>query len=346
MKIHDPIVLFLLPAAAVLLYLSIRHRGENRTGAVRFSSVAPVFSIKPSLRQRLFRLPLYLRITAAVLLIIALARPQSGRDPIKKVSEGVAIEMVVDRSGSMRTKMDFRGEQKSRFEVVKEVFEEFITGDDKGLGGRENDMIGVVAFARYSDTVSPLTLSHDTVLDLLEDLDIVSQVSADGTAIGEAVSLAAARLKTAEEEIERSEDREKYRVKSKAIILLTDGENNAGERTPEQAMELAREWGIKIYTIGIGNKPSDGTYGSYANRTSRFVILEEMANRTGGIFRPAHDEMSLRAVYEEIDDLEKSEFKSLQYLSYRELFLPFAFGALVLLVLEMALSGTLLRRLP
>jgi Ca-activated chloride channel family protein len=346
MKLHDPLVLILILAAGVLVYFSVRTRGRYRTGAVRFSSIAPVLSIRPSLRQRLSRLPLFLRIAAAVLLIVALARPQSGRDPIKKVSEGVAIEMVIDRSGSMRTKMDFRGEQKSRFEVVKEVFEEFVTGDGRGLEGRENDMIGVVAFARYSDTISPLTLSHDTVLGLLEDIDIVTQVSADGTAIGEAVSLAAARLKTAEDEIDRSDHDEKYRIKSKAIILLTDGENNAGERTPEQATELAREWGIRVYTIGIGSRSTNGSYGGVSSRASRFAMLEDMANHTGGIFRPAYDEMSLRAVYEEIDELEKSEFQSLQYLTYRELFLPFAFGALILLALEVVISGTVLRRLP
>jgi Ca-activated chloride channel family protein len=127
------------------------------------------------------------------------------------------------------------------------------------------------------------------------------------------------------------------------IILLTDGENNAGERTPEQATELAREWGIKIYTIGIGTN-SSGSYGS--STSSGFPILQGMAEHTGGIFRPADDEKSLRVVYEEIDTLEKSDFQSLQYLTYRELFLPFALGALLLLVLEMVLGGSLLRRLP
>jgi Ca-activated chloride channel family protein len=277
-----------------------------------------------------------------VLLIFALARPQSGKDPIMKVSEGVAIEMVLDRSGSMRTNMEYRGEQLSRFEVVKEVFKEFVTGDEKQLEGRENDLIGVVTFARYSDTISPLTLSHDTVVGLLEETEIVSEVSLDGTAIGEAVALAAARLKTAEEELAFSEKDEKYRIKSKVIILLTDGENNAGERTPEQATELAREWGIKIYTIGIG--ANSGSYGG--RTTSGYPILQGMAEHTGGIFRPADDEKSLRAVYEEIDTLEKSDFQSLQYLTYRELFLPFALGALILLALEIVLGGSLLRRLP
>jgi Ca-activated chloride channel family protein len=341
MRIHDPLFLILLLAVPVLLYFSFRDR--RKSPAIRFSSISPVLSVKPSLRLRLAPVPLFLRIAAVVLLILALARPQSGRDPIMKVSEGVAIEMVIDRSGSMSTNMEYRGEQRSRFEVVKEVFNEFVTGDGKQLEGRENDMIGVVTFARYSDTISPLTLSHDTVVSLLEETEIVSQVSQDGTAIGEAVALAAARLKTAEEELEFSEKDEKYKIKSKVIILLTDGENNAGERTPEQATELAREWGIKIYTIGIGTN-SSGSYGS--STSSGFPILQGMAEHTGGIFRPADDEKSLRVVYEEIDTLEKSDFQSLQYLTYRELFLPFALGALLLLVLEMVLGGSLLRRLP
>jgi Ca-activated chloride channel family protein len=342
MRFHDPLLLVFLIAVPVLLYLSSREK--RKSPAIRFSSISPVLSMKASLRRRLAKAPLFLRIAAVVLLILALARPQSGRDPIMKISEGVAIEMVIDRSGSMRTTMDYRGEQLSRFEVVKEVFNEFVTGDGKQLEGRENDLIGVVTFARYSDTISPLTLSHDTVVSLLEETEIISQVSLDGTAIGEAVALAAARLKTAEEELEFSGKDEKYRIKSKVIILLTDGENNAGERTPEQASELAREWGIKIYTIGIGSKSSSGSYGSQT--TSRFPILHGMAEHTGGIFRPADDEKSLRTVYEEIDNLEKSDFQSLQYLTYRELFLPFALGGLILLVLEMVLGGTLLRRLP
>jgi Ca-activated chloride channel family protein len=343
MKFHDPFLLLLLLAVPVLLYFLLRDRRQS--GAIRFSSVAPVLSVKPSLRLRLASLPLYLRSAAVVLLIFSLARPQRGREPIKKTGEGVAIEMVVDRSGSMRTNMDYRGEEQSRFEVVKEVFEDFVSGDGKELDGRENDLIGVVAFARYPDTISPLTLAHDTVLGLLEDIDIVRQSSMDGTAIGEAVSLAAARLKTAEDELQGAEKDSKYRIKSKLIILLTDGENNAGERTPEQATELAREWGIKIYTIGIGDS-GRSTYSSRVTGSTRFSMLHDMAARTGGIFRPADSETSLRAVYEEIDSLERSEFQSLQYLSYRELFPPFALGALALLVLEMVLSGTFLRKLP
>ncbi len=342
MRFHDPVFLILLLAVPVLLYFSFNNKRKNP--AIRFSSITPVLSVKSSPRQRLAPVPLFLRITAVVLMILSLARPQSGRDPIMKVSEGVAIEMVIDRSGSMSTNMDFRGEQRSRFEVVKEVFNEFVTGYEKHLEGRENDLIGVVTFARYSDTISPLTLSHDTVVSLLEETEIVSQVSQDGTAIGEAVALAAARLKTAEEEIKFSDKDEKYQIKSKVIILLTDGENNAGERTPEQATELAREWGIKIYTIGIGTNKSGSSYGGLSS--SRFPILQSMAEHTGGIFRPVYDEKSLWAVYEEIDTLEKSDFQSLQYLTYRELFLPFALGALILLVLEMVLFGSLLRRLP
>jgi Ca-activated chloride channel family protein len=342
MRFQNPYLLLLLLAVPALLYFVLR---ENRNATIRFSTVTPIFSLKPSLKTRLSPLPLILRSTAVILLILALARPQSGREPIKRISEGVAIEMVVDRSGSMRTSMDYRGEQKSRLEVVKEVFKDFVSGDGKDLDGRENDLIGVISFARYSDTISPLTLSHDTVLSLLDGIEIVRQSSLDGTAIGEAVSLAAARLKTAEEELESSEKGEKYRIKSKLIILLTDGENNAGERTPEQSTELAREWGIRIYTIGIGASRGGTSTGS-GPVSNRFSLLQDMAERTGGIFRSADDESSLRAVYEEINDLEKSRFQSLQYLSYRELFLPFVLGAFFLLVLEMVLSATLLRRLP
>jgi Ca-activated chloride channel family protein len=341
MSFRDPLFFLLLLGVPFWIFFRLRTR---RGGALTFSATGPVLAGKSSLRQRLTPLPFVLRIAAVVFLVVAVARPQSGREPIRKISEGVAIEMVIDRSGSMKARMEYREEQVSRFEVVRKVFEEFVRGNEKDLEGRENDLIGVISFAKYPDTISPLTLSHDTVLGLLNEIDIVKQFNQDGTAIGEAVALAAARLKTAEEEILLSDDREDYRIKSKVIILLTDGQNNAGERTPEQATELAREWGIKIYTIGIGGGRVNYAGGRFEN--SKQPLLEGMAERTGGIFRSAEDAESLLAVYGEIDKLEKSDFESLQYMSFSEWFSPFAFLALALIIGELALSHTLLRKLP
>jgi Ca-activated chloride channel family protein len=250
--------------------------------------------------------------------------------------------MVLDRSGSMRASMQFQGEMISRFDVVKSVFTKFVEGDGRELGGRPNDLIGVITFAGYADTISPLTHSHDALKSLLEELDIVSGFSKDGTAIGDAIALGAARLKTAEEEMEfAGKMGDVFQIKSKILILLTDGEQNAGTRSPEQAAALAEEWGIKIYAIGI--VPDIGG-GSYALGSSD--LLARIAESAGGIFRVANDELSLRAVYEEIDRLEKTEIESIQYLTFKEYFLPFVLAALVLLILELVISRTVLRRLP
>jgi Ca-activated chloride channel family protein len=277
-----------------------------------------------------------------MLLVVALARPQRGQDPIRNLTKGVAIQMVLDRSGSMGTSMQYGSETISRFEVVKSVFSKFIEGDGRKLGGRPDDLIGVIAFAGYADTISPLTHSHDALNDLLEELEIVRDYRKDGTAIGDAIALGAARLKTAEEEIEfAGKMGDVFQIKSKILIILTDGQQNAGNRTPEQAALLAEEWGIKIYAIGIF--PDVGG-GSYTPGSSE--LLERIALSTGGIFRVANDEFSLLEVYEEIDQLEKTEMESIKYITYQEYFLPFVIAALILLIFELFFARTVLRRLP
>jgi Ca-activated chloride channel family protein len=291
---------------------------------------------------RLARAPLVLRCLAMALLVVALARPMSGRDPVRNVTDGIAIQMVLDRSGSMKTNMLYRGKHVSRFEAVKSVFADFVLGDGKELSGRPDDLIGVVAFAGYPDTISPLTQSREALQGLLKELEIVRPPGRDGTAIGDAIALGAARLKTAEEELETGGRKDAFRIKSKVLILLTDGEQNAGDRSPAQAAALARKWGIKIYAIGVSSGPA-GTPG-FSSRAAQ--LLRQIAESTGGVFRIASDERSLRAVYEEIDRLEKTEVEAIQYLSVREYFLPFLSAALALLVLELLLGRTLLRRLP
>jgi Ca-activated chloride channel family protein len=297
-----------------------------------------------------------LRIIVLVLLVIALARPQMGREKVKDVTKGVAIEMVIDRSGSMGSEMDYRGRRLNRLEVVKGVFREFLLGNDQSLRGRPNDLVGMVSFARYADTMAPLTLGHGALLRFLESVQLVKRKSEDGTAIGDALALAAARLKTAEEDLARfaSEAGEKeYEIKSKIIILLTDGQNNFGKRSPLDAVRLAAEWGIKIYAIGVGTEEGISTvrtlFGRFKVPTGTGVdveTLERIAEETGGVFRLAEDEDSLREVYEEIDRLEKSEIESVRYIDYKELFIPFTLAAMCLMLLEVALANTIFRRIP
>jgi len=338
-QFQAPIAFAALALVVLLVYFELK---KKRRGALRYSSTEILTSIPRSRRLRVVQLPLVLRSLSLVMLVVALARPQRGQDPVRNVTRGVAIQMVVDRSGSMRTAMQYRGESVSRLDVVKSVFSKFVEGDDRELGGRPDDLIGVITFAGYADTISPLTHSHDALKSLLDELEIVSDFNKDGTAIGDAIALGAARLKSAEEEMEFARRMgEVFQIKSKILILLTDGEQNAGTRSPEQAAALAREWGIKIYTIGIVPDTGKGPYDFDSSE-----LLARIAESTGGIFRVANDEHSLRAVYEEIDNLEKTEIESLQYLTYKEYFFPFALGALMLLVLELVISKTVLRRLP
>lgn len=339
-------------AVPAVVYL---HRYRRRRPGLRFSTTQQASRVGRSLRQRLLGLPLVLRVLALVLLAVTIARPQQGQQIVRDVSKGVAIEMVVDRSGSMGAEMDFGGQKQTRLEVVKRVFEEFVTGKGKSLPGRPNDLIGMIAFARYADTICPLTLAHGALSRFLDDVKLVQRRNEDGTAVGDALALAAARLKTAEETLAaQSPDKGKaYTIKSKVIILLTDGQSNCGQRTPQEAAALAAEWGIKIYTIGVGGGESFGTvqtpFGSYKVPVAEGVdrdTLKALADATGGVFRMAQDADSLRAIYKEIDRLEKSEVETVRYQNYNESFTPFALAALALVVLEMGLSATVFRRVP
>ncbi len=296
--------------------------------------------VEPTLRQRLAGAPRVLRYAALLAMVIALARPVSGENPVRNVTQGIAIELVLDHSGSMSTPMQYQGKTMPRFEAVKAVVTAFVMGDGKGLKGRPDDMIGVVLFAGSPDTISPLTQSRDSLVSLIKQLQIVDPAH-DGTAIGDAIALGAARLKTAEQEtVDAVSQGDTFKIKSKVMILLTDGENNAGKWSPAQAAALAAQWGIKIYTIGVSSEAEGGFLASAAE------VLQGVADATGGTFRVATDERSLYTVYREIDRLEKSEVDVVQFLNVQEQFLPFALAALALLLLEVLLSRTVLRRLP
>ena len=343
------LLLLLLPPAIAFC------RSRRRPGSLRFSSIGNARRAGASLRKRLAPLPLWLRIAALSLLVVALARPQMGREKVREVSKGIAIEMVIDRSGSMKAEMDYRGRRLNRLDAVKKVFEEFLVGNGEELGGRPNDLVGMVAFARYADTMAPLTLGHGALLRFLDGVRLVTRRNEDGTAIGDALALAAARLRTAEEDLERmageTGERE-YEIKSKIIILLTDGQNNFGKRTPDEAADLAASWGIKIYTIGVGGE-GVGTMrtllGAFKVPTGGGVdeaTLERIASKTGGLYRLAENDASLREIYREIDELEKSEVESVRWVDYQELFAPFAAAGFCLLLLEVLLGSTLFRRIP
>jgi Ca-activated chloride channel family protein len=363
MQLYTPWALLLLLILPFLAYSSLR---KKRHAAVRFPSLTDIRNCPGSLRLRLRPLLNVARLICIALLILALARPRKGTVLSEISTQGVAIEVVADRSGSMQTEMDYYGQTFNRFEVVKRILADFINGDKKGLTGRTSDLIGLVTFARYADTTSPLVLSHNVLLEFLKKTDIVRLRSEDGTAIGDAIALAAARLKTAEEEMQKrkarliqageeiSDQQESgFKIKSKVIILLTDGMNNAGEYDPLEAAKLAKEWNIKIYSIGIGSAQAYTTIqtplGTYKMPTGQNLderLLKTIAETTGGFYGRADDAKTLHEIVKKIDELEKTEVKSIQYTQYAELFGPWTLAALLILALEMLASCTIFRKIP
>ncbi len=343
--------LLLLVIPGLILWLRFRSAGG---ATVRFSSTENVVRTGKSIRQKLAFLPLLIRILALVCLVLALARPQTGREQVRDISKGVAVEMVVDRSGSMAAEMEFKGQHLNRLDVVKQVFEEFALGNDRDLPGRPHDLIGIISFARYPDTICPLTLAHGALPPFLESIKIAPREE-DGTAIGDALALAAARLETVDETIARQQksNTKQYKIKSKIIILLSDGENNSGKRTPLQAAELASNWGIKIHAIAISGgdavtsiRTPLGVYKIPVRQQVDTSELKAIAEKTGGIFREAEDGDSLSAIYEEIDKMEKSEIESIRYIDYKESFVYFALVGLFLLACEIVLRNTIYRKIP
>ncbi len=350
MHFESPLAFLLLLIIPVLIYFNFF---RNRRGTIRFSSVRNAAKATKSLRQKLIRLPDMIRILALILLITALARPQTGMEQVKEFSKGIAIEMVVDRSTSMSAELEYNGENINRLEAVKRVFEEFVMGG-RDLDGRPNDLIGMIVFARYPDTICPLTLAHGALPAFLKNVDLVKTREEDGTAIGDALALAAARLEKAEKSLsEQKEGSGKYEIKSKVIVLLSDGENNAGKRTPLQAAELAAKWGIKVYSIAIGGGESVtsvqtpfGTYKVPSRQRVDTSTLKAIAEKTGGFFRQADDADSLIDIYKEIDSMEKSEIESVRFVDYKESFLWLAVAGFLLIICEVMLRSTVFRRIP
>jgi Ca-activated chloride channel homolog len=345
MRFAFPWAFLIMPLIALLVWSSFRRR---QGAGLNFSSVSIAGSAGRSLKMRLGKLPLIIRVVALVLLTIGLARPQQGREEIRDVSKGIAVEMIVDRSGSMGQEFIYEGKRLDRLEAVKKIFREFVLGNGKDLGGRPADLIGMVAFARYADTVCPLTLSHGALERFLESIQLVTRKNEDGTAIGDALALAAARLRTAEEQLKKD-----YQIKSKVAILLTDGQNNTGKRSPLEAARLAKEWGIKVYAIGIGGRESFVTVrtplGDYKVPGGPGVdeaTLKTIAAETGGAFWLVESAEKLRQIYAEIDQLERTDIESVRHIDYAERFAPFVLAALALLTLEQVLVGTVLRRIP
>lgn len=335
----DPWFLMLLIFAPLVCWLATRP-----ASLLGFSSSRLVARTVRSWRQRLSNLPAFMLTGAFVLLVLALARPRSPQRETRISREGIGIMMVVDLSSSMDARDMVKGDQSvNRLDVVKEVFSAFVLGSQGTAGkGRPDDLVGIVTFARYADSVCPLTLDHGNLVNMAKDLEIVSERSEDGTALGDGLGLAVERLR-------------RSKAKSRVAILLTDGVTNAGVIPPEKAARLAREYDIKVYCIGVGTEgmapvPGADMFGRRA-LVARPVRIDEktlrqIADATGGQYFRAVDEKGLSTIYTEIDSLERTEVTEVKYLQYTEHFPHFVISGLCLLATALVLNGSLFRRLP
>lgn len=313
MRFASPWFLLLIPAAVYLFWPNRKRAG------LKFSSVKLLKTGKAGTFKH--KIGKILVLCGMILVLVALARPQSAEQADFIQKKGIDIVVLLDVSGSMES-VDFRP---NRLEVAKETIDSFIRQ-------RVSDRIGLVIFAGEAFTRMPLTLDHNVVRESLASVTTAS-VNQDGTAIGLAIAVGLNRLKKSE-------------AASKIMILVTDGENNAGSIDPATAANLAQEMGIKIYTIGVGSDrmilPVRTVFGGiqYQQYEGGFneSLLKQIAETTGGRYYRAVEPKALEQIFHTIDELEKTEFEDANYKQYRELAFPLLQAALVALAAGTALD--------
>ena len=325
---YPAMLLLILP---VLLWLFVQY--GRSAGQVRFSITRGFLSLPRSPRWHLRNLPLVIHAIALLLLVIAAARPQVGRTTTERKSEGLDIVLAVDTSGSMRAlDLKLNGNRYDRLTVVKNVIKEFIEK-------RVDDRIGMVVFGSEAFTQAPLTLDHEVLFRFLGDLEI--EMAGPATAIGDGLVTATKRLKD-------------LKSKSKVVILLTDGENTAGNVSPDAAAQAAATLGVKVYTIGVGSNglapmPVRTLFGTTTQNVEVRIdekVLQAIADKTGGKSFLASNTEALRKVYATIDKLEKTEVEVREYVDYKEAGYLFMWPALFLMLFDLLMGLTRLRRIP
>ncbi len=331
----------------------LRRRARN---SVLFSTVSDLDQIPPSAAVYVKKILPALFYLGAAALIVALARPQLGVQESRILGNGISIAMCVDRSGSMAAE-DFYIDHVpvNRLQAVKKVFKEFVMGNDD-LKGRPNDLIALITFGGYVDSCCPLTLDHESLVDLLDKIELPVPLfdrngnpirtavldEESGTAIGDALATAVNTLKDSTN-------------KTKIVVLLSDGMQTAGVLSPEESIRIAKTYGVKVYTIGVG---SDGLvpfphYGP-GGRVSRTLqelnfdpeTLQTIAQATGGRYFYADDIDELTKVYEEIDRLERTKFDAGVYAQYKDAYLGFVIFGMLTLALYAILTATRFRSFP
>jgi Ca-activated chloride channel homolog len=316
--------LILVPALPVWYWM----KGKQRQPSITYSSLKVFKEIPAGWREKFRHLPVILRTLALFLLIVALARPQSYNSGENIYTEGIDIAMVLDISGSMLAE-DLKP---NRIEAAKQVIDNFISN-------RTSDRIGLVIFARQAFTQCPLTIDYGVLRHLLSKVE--PGMIEDGTAIGNAIADGVNRLKDG-------------KAKSKIIILLTDGMNNAGEIDPLTAAQIAKTFGIRIYTVGVGAKgeapyPVQTPFGVRYQMIPADIdegMLQQIADITGGAYFRATDTKALKEIYDKIDRLEKSRVEVTSYRQAKELFYNWLGAGLVLIFLEIGISQTIFRKVP
>jgi Ca-activated chloride channel family protein len=323
MTFAHPFFLLLLLLLPLLAWLKGR-RGQPP--AFLYSSVRLVEGLTQARRSRAGAILAALRWLVLAAFIVALAQPRLTKSTTTVKASGIDIVCALDLSGSMNTgDYVINGRQISRINMAKPVLQEFVEG-------RPNDRIGLVVFAAQAFIAAPLTLDHDYLLENIDRLGIGS-INSDATAIGDGITTALNRLRD-------------LKAKSKIIVLMTDGGNNSGKIDPITAAKAARALGVKIYTIGLGNREIVQAMGLPPGFLPDEDTLQEIAQMTGGKYYRADNAEKFKAIYAEIDKLEKTEAVINKFAQFEELFPWFVAGGLALLLVEVALGQTVFRRLP
>jgi len=326
--LHPWMFLLLLSIPVIVIWYFLK--GKKQKPEIRMSTASLLKQDKRSILTRMIHLPVFLRSLAIAAFVVALARPQTKLAWQDMSSEGIDIVLAMDLSPSMLAR-DFKP---NRLESAKNVAEAFIDG-------RPTDRIGLIVFSGEAFTQCPLTIDHSILKNLLKEVE--PNFLPDGTAIGMGLSTAVNRLRNS-------------KAKSKVVILITDGENNAGAVSPLTAAEIAQMYGVRVYTIGVGTKgmaysPAyrypNGEYAfDYVQVRIDENLLTKIAEMTGGQYFRATNNQALEDIYKKIDTLEKTRFDVTEFRKMREEFWPFALLGLIFLLLEWFIRNTLLRSIP
>ena len=318
--------LMVIPALLVLhyIYLELKERHPH----LRVSVMTPWTASGRSFMSVFRHVPFILRIFALAMVVLAVARPRSSQEMERIDTEGIDIILAMDVSTSMLA----RDLTPDRINASKDIAIEFISQ-------RPSDRMGIVVFAGESFTQCPLTTDRATLINLMKEVS--TDIIEDGTAIGNGLATAVARLKDSD-------------AKSRVVILLTDGVNNSGEVSPQMAAEIAKTYGVRVYTIGVGKEgmapyPVMTPWGVQVQNMKVEIdekLLKEVAESTGGRYFRATDNTKLAEIYSEINKMEKARTTVDSFPVYKELFGSFAVLALLALMLELLLNWFVIRRLP